>query len=298
VDPNPIIEFFPALASRQVYIFDPDGEDGTPLIGKWDEKAKMPATRTFATHAAVIENSFGIPLDPKSNVQVGRVTHHTVVLHDGKVLLIGGRWSQPTLYFGIPQVDLYDPETDEWTRLADMPAVPDDADAGYGGRGFPGVSLLGSGEVLIFGGLANRLVGVGKGGEFRFHAEGPSVPRSSAIILNPMTNQWRRVGNMNVGRSGLLAAPWPSVDTATFAIAIGGLLPHTSKKIPPAEVYDSSTETWFLLPSEPEAETDDSQIRQGTGLDDGTVLTWSSDPSLGPYGNTSVKRLHPAGLDE
>jgi hypothetical protein len=298
--------FSPYLASRNVFIFNPEGEtfypeDGTTLPGQWEEKAKMPPTRTLTTY---IPDNPDVPLPPeKQGIEVGRVTHNTVVLRDGRVLIIGGRWSQPAYYHGMEEVDMYDFSTNTWTSLSKLPSADSDGDIGYGGRAFPSVSLLASseasseetGEVLVFGGWVIKFVERYLGGVRYIFIQGPRVPRRSAFVLNPMTNQWRRVGDLNVRRSGSLTAPWPSYETATFAIAIGGR--SITSLIPAAEVYDASTETWFLLPPEPELAPDDNQIRQGTSLTDGTVLTWSS-VELGPQGKTSVKRLHPAGLDE
>lgn len=288
------------LASRNVFIFNPNGNTryphGTELLGHWEEgekmPAKMPATRSFATHVpgAFTRKSFPLP-EEKRGIEVGRATHHTVVLSDGKVLLIGGRWTQPAAYYGIVEVDMYDPVTNQWTRLSNMPTFPDDADAGYAGRAFPGVSLLENDEVLIFGGLANRLEEGGKNSQVNFINKGPRVPRSSAMVLNPRTNEWRRVGDMNFPRSGPLAAQWP-YENGLFGLAIGGSMLNSFPA--PSEVYDSSTETWFLLPTEPETPTKEDTIRMGTGLTDGTVLTWSIP--LDGIEMRPVKRLHPAGL--
>lgn len=81
-----------------------------------------------------------------------------MLLSDGRVLVIGGREYAPSVFYGVPMVDTYDPTSDTWTRGADLPSVPSDGDGGYGGRGFPAVSALAGVNVLVAGGLSLRLV--------------------------------------------------------------------------------------------------------------------------------------------
>ena len=295
--PEPYSLYF---GSRNVFLFDPHGEttdpDGTARPGSWSAGQKMPAIRRFmrtGPPSAFIFDwaarpfiALGIPLPANmQGIQVGRVTHHTVVLPDGRVLLIGGRVTQPDWYYGLTEVDLYDPTLDEWTRLKDMPAVHDDGDRGHGGRDFPGVSLLANGEVLIYGGVAVKFAdGGAANGQVWFPKHW--ALRGSALVLNPEANEWRRVGDLNVARTFPLAAAWPP-GVGTFAFAIGG--ETWSDTVAPAEVYDSTSETWALLPAEPDVSSNEGHW--GAGLTDGTVLTWSMK------GNGSVvKRLHPAGL--
>jgi hypothetical protein len=306
------------LSSRNVWIFDPDGwtfEDGALLPGSWSKGQPMPATRVLATHAP--GDGFAIELGlGQQGVAVGRSMHDTIVLPGNpanpanpgdRVLLIGGRATQPAEYYGTANVDIYDVAHDSWQSLAPMPAVQDDGDQGYGGRAFAGVALLGSGEVMVAGGTSfNVREVVDPAGDVAFVTEGTFTRRSS-LLLDPVNDTWRRVGDLNVPRSGALAVAWPEVDR-TYAIAVGGIGPLTSGVLtgvrpspspvvigasphgpwpPPPEAYDSSTESWSVLPTEPVVQFDD-PFRVGALLSDGTVLTKTRDAP-------TVTRLHPAG---
>ena len=296
-NPDPQDPWTLQFGGRNVFIFDPRDEtrapDGTVLPGRWEERTKMPATATYRTHAPSFFGRLAIPLpEGQPNIEVGRVTHETAVLPDGRVLLIGGREFEPGPFYGIAKVDMYDPEANVWTRLADMPAVPQDRDAGYGGRGFPGVAVRRDGKVLVFGGVTTRVIEGGAehdGVVFAIFQPLRWMHRRSALLLDPDANEWRRVGDLNVARGGPVVASWPS-DERTYVIAIGGEELY-GPDVVPAEVYDPDTETWSLLPPEPSV-TFDSPLRHGAGLTDGTVLTWSSrEDEL-----STVKRLHPSGL--
>jgi hypothetical protein len=231
-------------------------------------------------------------------VKVGRTGHLTVVLADGRVLLIGGRLTQPAwLSMGLDLVDVYDPKTDRWTRLEPLPS--DGEDDGFGGRAFPGVSVLPDGDVLVFGGGATHLVeAVDQTGRPIFAVEGPEGPRRSAIVLDVTTGTWRRVADLNFRRSGSLASAWSSGE-GTFVFAIGGqsdvlaIGGQSSMKIEAGpEVYDSQTNRWLLLPAEPGSNRG-GVVRQGTGLSDGTVLTWGAYDAPAGAGKAPVRIFSP-----
>jgi hypothetical protein len=206
--------------------------------------------------------------------------------------LIGGREYQLGLFYGIEPIDVYDP-LEYLTRLGQMPS--DGQDQGYGGRGFPGVSLLVSGDVLIFGGLSSQLVEDRKpNGQVKFLSKGASnTPRSSTLEFDPQTGDFRRVGNLNIPRWGPLASSWIGCGCA---FAIGGAPTAPSRQpLPQAEVYDPPSETWSFLPPEPEPTSPDDSPRMGVRLSDGTVLTWSSSGFAETSEIRTVKRLFPMG---
>jgi hypothetical protein len=241
----------------------------------------MPTTRVFTHGPTFASNGPGIAL--AAPYHAGRVAHETVVLNDGRVLLVGGREYQPGLYYGLPSLDAYDPASDSWERLGQMPSIPGE-DGAYGGRGFPGVTLLRSGQVLIFGGNSGELLEheANHGGVTYTGAPGNS--RGSSLLFDPSTRVFTRVGDLNVQRFGPFAAPWRG---GAGAFAIGGS-PRGRAGMPhPGEVYDPATRAWFLLPPEPEQEPDFPR-REGVTLADGTVLTWTGE-------TTTVRRLLPDG---
>jgi len=202
------------------------------------------------------------------------------------VVVAGGREYNPGFYYGVAPIDVYDPTIDRWTRVAELPPIPDDGDGGYGGRGFAGVTLLGSGEVLISGGTPTQLVEkVSANGRVTFRLGGTAPPRRSSVLLDPIVGQVRRVGNLNVGRLFALAPAWREGGGA-FAIGGWSVIPNQPVR---GEVYDPVGESWSLLPAEPPPAVDGGP-RLGTGLTDGTVLTWSVVDGPAP---ATVKRLHP-----
>jgi len=214
------------------------------------------------------------------------------------VIVVGGRSYDPGSFSSITPIDEYNPETDTWARIADLPAVTGDADNGYGGRGlYPGVTVLPTGHVLIFGGSPDQLVDQGANGHV-FSEQGTGTGRKSTLDFDPVTGQFRRVGDLNYRRRELLAASW--IDGGG-AFAIGGASAPQKRPLPNTEVYDPVSETWSVLPLEPDAGFDFSP-RKGVLLSDSTVLTWSAlpfyeDPLFGgPGGLRSLKVLHPAGL--
>ncbi|HET6967888.1 MAG TPA: kelch repeat-containing protein [Ornithinibacter sp.] len=246
-------------------------------------RAKMPTNRVFGTHAPRFSGG-AITLDqPRLS---GRVGHALVALPDGRVVVAGGREYNPGFFYGLPEIDVYDPTADQWTRVAGMPPVRHDGDGGYGGRGFPGVTVLDSGQVLIFGGTATRLVEkVSDDRRVTFQIKGTYSPRTSSVVLDPVSAQVRRVGDLNVGRMFSLSPAWHE---GGGAFAIGGWSVVRGQAVR-AEVYDPVVESWSLLPVEPPPAVDGGP-RLGTGLTDGTVLTWSVPDAPGA---ALVKRLHP-----
>lgn len=277
------------LASRQVLLFNPQGTtvgpDGRRLTGAWRSGAPMPATHVF-THGPTFFLGAGIPL--AAPYAAGRVGQQTVVLPDGRVLVVGGREYQPGLFYGVPFMDVYNPTKDSWQRMEEMPSVPGDGDGGYGGRGFPGVTVLRSGKVLIFGGTTWELIEHRTTTGVRFDASFGMGQRGSSLLFDPSTGGHTRVGDLNHARIGPLAAPWVE---GGGAFAIGGSpVPHGGP-LPDGEVYDPVARAWSLLPVEPNPTIGDFPRRDGVALTDGTVLTWSESA-------TTVKRLHPDGVQD
>jgi hypothetical protein len=290
------------VASRKVFLFDPAGTTelpgGSRLQGAWGQGAPMPATRTFATHVPTFQTiGPGTPIDAPRTA--GRSGHALLLLPDGRVLVVGGREYGPGWFYGVSPIDMYDPETDSWTRIAEMPSVASDGDGGYGGRGFAAASVLESGDVLIAGGTTERLVEERKrDGRVTFDVQGSPLPRRSSLLFDVDRTAFERVGDLKHRRLFPLAASWRA---GGGAFIIGGISIDRSGRMP-AEYYDPLSRTWFPLPPEPEPTVVDFSPRQGAQLSDDTVLTWSplpfwEDPTAGgPGGMRTVKRLHPGGI--
>jgi len=148
------------------------------------------------------------------------------------------------------------------------------------------VTLLGSGEVLIAGGTATRLIEkTSPNGTVTFRLAGTARPRSSSVLLDPIARHIHQVGNLNVGRLFALAPPWMQGGGA-FAIGGWSAIPDEPVR---SEVFDPTANSWSLLPVEP-APAVDGGPRLGSGLSDGTVVTWSVVDGPAP---AVVKTLRP-----
>jgi N-acetylneuraminic acid mutarotase len=127
-------------------------------------------------------------------------------LHDGKVLVVGGRDGGGFL----ASAELYDPTTGTWSFTGSL----------NGPRAWFTATLLGNGKVLVAGGYAIS-------GQ-------SSDPTNTAELYDPATGEWSFTGNLNVVRVGHTATLLPN-GKVLFA---GGART--------AELYDPATGKWSL----------------------------------------------------
>ena len=144
---------------------------------------------------------------------------------DGKIYLIGGTpFRNRRGPYGLPTVEVYDPKTNRWEQVADMPTPRTDAE-----------TAVVNGTIYVCGGyngIDNRLVNL----KFLDVVE----------AYDPQTDTWTRKQGMSV----------PRTDFGTGVVAgkiysIGGYIhpldkePEAPWRIDLVEAYDPATDTWM-----------------------------------------------------
>ena len=170
-----------------------------------------------------------------SQLPTERAGFSTAVV-DGKIYLIGGtrfehergvrRADLPGIWrgpFGMSLVEMYDPETNTWQKLADMPTA----------RSEPMTAVV-DGKIYVLGGY------IGKDNQ------GVNLKNLKAVeMYDPQTDTWVRKQDM----------PTPRIDFGTGVVAgkiyaIGGRVhwkdrkPGSPGRIDLVEVYDPASDTW------------------------------------------------------
>jgi N-acetylneuraminic acid mutarotase len=194
-------------------------------------------------------------------MKVARWKHASVMLKDGKILIIGG------IDLSLEQgVDLFDPAANTITAAAKMSE----------GRARHTATLLQDGRVLVTGGgkdvgptfsataevydpASNTWTAVGSMSDSRTQhtgtllqdgrvlivggltmTSGGSVNRlASAELYDPVTNTWSTTGSMSVGRSG----------HATVLLPDGRVLTAGGIGLNSTEIWDPATGAWSAGPA-------------------------------------------------
>ena len=170
-----------------------------------------------------------------SELPTHRKSFSTAVV-DGKIYLIGGTlfehergvlrepgpgiWRGP---FGMSLVEVYDPETNTWQRLADMPTLRAGAE-----------TAVVDAKIYVMAGYAGK---DNHGKNFKF--------LKAVEMYDPQTDTWVRKQDLPIPRIGFGVGA-----VAGKIYAIGGLLDPKEKKpglqgrIDLVEVYDPVSDTW------------------------------------------------------
>ncbi|MFC1633210.1 kelch repeat-containing protein [Planctomycetota bacterium] len=161
-------------------------------VGTWAQKADMPTVTSL--HAAAVV--------------------------DGTIYTMGGTdnmWGYADYW---PTVFAYDPQTDTWTRKADMPA----------GRARLATAVV-DGKIYAIGGSP--------------HAD---AEVSTVEMYDPATDVWSRRADLPRARN------WLSASTVNGKIyAIGGKIYPSESMVSTVEVYDPATDTWTRKANMPTA---------------------------------------------
>ena len=190
-----------------------------------------------------------------------RQFHSTVLLPDGRLLLVGGRGKGAGGEWAIVHttVELFNPETNEWTKTGDN----------VEGRRSPIVSLLPDGTVLVAGGTDVNL-----------------EPISSAEVWDPSTGVWTPAASLNELREQFA---WVALQDGR-AIIIGGLEPFKFQRLPSIEIYDPSIGEWHDGANMSIART----LHTATLLADSRVLVVGGGKLDGPHLDSAEVSPDPA----
>jgi len=209
-------------------------EEYNPAADTWTRKADMPTARAASSSAAVKGkiytiggandiNLTGLPIieeyDPatdkwttKTDMPTPRWGLSASVVND-KIYAIGGCLRYPWPGVGVPTatVEEYNPETDTWTKKADMPTTP---------RWYCPASVV-NGKIYVVGGTSND-----QGNKFSIVEE-----------YDPVTDTWTRKTDMPTARWALNSSA-----SGGRIYAFGGPLQLIGTRT--VEEYNPETDTW------------------------------------------------------
>jgi hypothetical protein len=154
--------------------------------------------------------SSSAPANPAGSMSTPRYNHQAVKLADGRVLVMGGT---TTGGGGTATAEIFDPSTYLWTSTASM----------HEARTYFTASLLGSGKVLVAGGLG-------------------SASLQSCELYDPATGTWSYTGSLSQPHLEHAAVVTPG----GAVLVMGGYGSGTTIS-PKVERYDPATELWTVV---------------------------------------------------
>jgi len=248
-----------------------------PATGRWNPTGDLKVARGF--HTATLLHDGRVlaaggpgpgPTDPPTTsaelfdpatgswtltdpMNEGRIIHAATLLHDGRVLVVGGFGAGGMTPLAGRPAELFDPKTGSWTPTAPLP--PNE------GRAHHSATLLRDGKVLVVG------------GELGFPV---ATLRSSAFIFDPKTGLWTATGNLNAARSRHTATLLRNGRVLVAGGSGSGVVPGAA--IASAEIFDPATGTWTLTGSLRDARI----LHTATLLRTGRVLAVGGLLGIGP----------------
>ncbi len=211
-----------------VLAYDPAVEKWTKA-DKWTRKTDMPTRRCRLTTSVVDGKIYAIGgkrgsdgvsavevYDPvtdkwtrKADMPTARMEHAACVI-DGRIYVSGGYEDWDTYTPTLSSVEVYDPATDIWTRVSDMPWA----------RNAHTASAV-DGKMYIIGGHSVEKMRLYNEGELTLGEIEEIL--SSVDVYDPATDTWTTAANFPFPRSYLTAAV---VDGKIYAIGGGRDVPH------------------------------------------------------------------------
>jgi N-acetylneuraminic acid mutarotase len=190
-------------------------QSGKVLVAGGDDLKYYPNDDNPITSAEVYDPAIG-NWSSTGDLNIAREGHTATLLPNGKVLVVGGYYSEKS-------AELYDPETGTWLLTGDL-------DTGRTGHT---ATLLSNGKVLIVGGC--------EGGGIS------ATSLTSAELYDPANGTWSYTGSLNTPRSDQTATLLRSGEVLVAGGSIGGngsITVSCSPVTNSAELYDAATGTW------------------------------------------------------
>jgi N-acetylneuraminic acid mutarotase len=144
-----------------------------------------------------------------------RFAHRAVSLEDGRVFVVGGWEKYPGQL--LSTAELYDPTTGQWSSTPPM----------HEARGSLAVARLSNGRVLVVGGVTRR----GNSKRDRY--------LTSALLYDPVQNEWNATGSLAFPRAGTVATV-----LGDGRVLVTGGRSEGGRELASAEIYDPATEKW------------------------------------------------------
>ena len=207
----------------------------------WEQEATTTITALYSGDEsyAPAAGSVTVPeWTPTGSLAAGRWGHTATLLPSGLVLVAGGvGHATPTSGIGVlASAEVYDPSTGTWTPTGSMITT----------RVGHTATLLPSGKVLVAGGEAAGVTGVGS---------------TSAELYDPAAGSWTATGPLNMGREQHTATLLPS----GRVLVTGGYVSFVTYT-PTAEIYDPASGTWTYTGNMTEARGVHGAVLLPTGL--------------------------------
>ncbi|MBL8100645.1 MAG: hypothetical protein JNK81_15795 [Anaerolineales bacterium] len=234
--PEPTHEYTFAETEESVAVeATQDGPLPTPTLANWSNVSAMPLPN-FEANAVELDGyiyiSGGITanrslknlfrFDPKTNTWEELApmpdfrNHHGMVVMDGKIYVAGGMLGETSFDGQAKTFWVYDPQTNDWTVLADMPF----------GRTAGGIAEI-DGKLYVTGGMSPR-----------------GNDPTELWVYDPATNTWDdSLAHLPTQRDHVIIV---SYDKKLYVV--GG---RYSTNLSTVEIYDSSTDTWSQGPDMP-----------------------------------------------
>lgn len=187
------------------------------------------ASSDMATVTSVSPTSTTIPTPSGewasiAPMNIGRTDHSSVVLDDGRVLVVGGLGDAGTL----SSTEIYDPELDEWVITADTIHPRRDSI----------LVKLNDGRVIAAGGQQAQTV-------------------STSEIYDPEVDVWTELPDLNVGRQSGMGVALDDGRLFVFGGGngvVGGF--DAQFELRSAEIYDPGANEWTLIEPTEQGEVD------------------------------------------